>query len=412
MHKLSVNKLLSKLVGNVNKPMGQTTLMLCPCDNFNGGVRSVTEFLDVHDISQIPGVGFKSTQCIRQYLAGRERSLEGSSSHDSSKVSVRDVRQLCSKIGPGALDRILHGIGGAKGVGGKIFELVHGIDNADVAKSRAIPTQISIEDSYPYLNNLALVERELVKLSKSLITRMYSDLSEPLEQSNDHMIDHPSLHTAGQSVVANASTVLDRRWLAIPRTLRISTRSRPIRNFERIQPRLPNRVSRSVPLPSFILNYGNLRDLSLRLVKEVVFSTFKKLHPTQFEISLINLAVTNIVATAGADGDIIIPDISRMFKQQGTISTKNRPQNESTPQRPTGIAGPSGCQREAENSLVGGRLADGSDDKIINLSSSTDDELWDSEDQELMDGDTCNLCGVAMPDFAKEAHFRFHEIIE
>jgi len=70
---ISTNKLLSKLVGNLNKPRGQTTL-LPPymgdggnsSDNIEGKTESnVTQFIDSHEIGKIPGIGFKMAQRSR-----------------------------------------------------------------------------------------------------------------------------------------------------------------------------------------------------------------------------------------------------------------------------------------------------------------------------------------------------------
>jgi len=70
---ISTNKLISKLVGNLNKPRGQTTLL--PPYTVGSGYGSndvesepesnVTRFLDGHEIGKIPGIGFKMAQRSR-----------------------------------------------------------------------------------------------------------------------------------------------------------------------------------------------------------------------------------------------------------------------------------------------------------------------------------------------------------
>lgn len=68
---ISTNKLLSKLVGSVNKPKGQTTLVP-PYEATDGSESNVTKFMDDHEIGKVPGIGFKSAQKIRQYILQRQ----------------------------------------------------------------------------------------------------------------------------------------------------------------------------------------------------------------------------------------------------------------------------------------------------------------------------------------------------
>lgn len=68
---VSTTKLMSKLVGNLNKPRGQTTLVPPYEWSLDTGESNVTRFLDAHDIGKVPGIGFKTAQKIRQYVLGR-----------------------------------------------------------------------------------------------------------------------------------------------------------------------------------------------------------------------------------------------------------------------------------------------------------------------------------------------------
>ena len=54
---IGTNKLNSKLVGNVNKPNGQTTLVPPYNPDLSGGRSNVIDFIDGHDIGKIPGIG-------------------------------------------------------------------------------------------------------------------------------------------------------------------------------------------------------------------------------------------------------------------------------------------------------------------------------------------------------------------
>ena len=54
---ISTSKMLSKLVGNANKPNAQTTL-------FPPSPSNVTAFIDNHEVGKIPGIGFKMVRPI------------------------------------------------------------------------------------------------------------------------------------------------------------------------------------------------------------------------------------------------------------------------------------------------------------------------------------------------------------
>ena len=73
---ISTTKLVSKLVGNLNKPKGQTTLVPPYEWSLDTGESNVTRFLDTHDIGKVPGIGFKIAQKIRQYVLGRPAGFQ------------------------------------------------------------------------------------------------------------------------------------------------------------------------------------------------------------------------------------------------------------------------------------------------------------------------------------------------
>ncbi|CAI7599035.1 unnamed protein product [Penicillium viridicatum] len=286
---ISTSKLLAKLVGNVHKPNGQTTL-LPPYTATKDNTSNVSKFLDDHEIRKIPGIGSRIAQKLKSHVTGQESVDE--------KITVKDVRQSPG-MGPLLLDRILGGPGSVKGIGMRMWSILHGVDNSDVLEGRDVPTQISIEDSYGRLDTLESVRRELVVLSRSLIRRVRTDL---LDMSDD---------TAPQG-----------KWCAHPRTLRLSTRPRLPPDLGSGRTHSYNRISRSAPLPPFIFNLDeNIDALAERLVRECVFSMFRKLHPEKsgWNLSLLNVAVTNMVETAGDGKQNSGRDIGKMFRQQETV---------------------------------------------------------------------------------------------
>ena len=54
---IGTNKLISKLVGSLNKPKGQTTLLPPYNPDASDGRSNVIDFIDGHDIGKIPGIG-------------------------------------------------------------------------------------------------------------------------------------------------------------------------------------------------------------------------------------------------------------------------------------------------------------------------------------------------------------------
>lgn len=142
---ISTNKLISKLVGNLNKPKGQTTLMP-PYSCAQGGIQSsITQFIDSHDIGKIPGIGIKLAQKIRDHVLGRPATINEGHIYGRTTelVTVKEVR-LRPDMGPDLLDSILGGPGVLRDIGDSIWGLINGVDHSEVSQAKTIPQQISI----------------------------------------------------------------------------------------------------------------------------------------------------------------------------------------------------------------------------------------------------------------------------
>ena len=142
---VSTSKLVSKLVGSVNKPNGQTTLIPPYNPHATDGTSNVISFIDDHEISKIPGIGFKSAQKIRSYILGRPAAFSAGLVYGVTKesVKVQDVRTL-KDMGPKLLSRLLAGPGAPKDSGERVWSLINGVDNSEVLKAREVPQQISL----------------------------------------------------------------------------------------------------------------------------------------------------------------------------------------------------------------------------------------------------------------------------
>lgn len=435
---ISTNKTLAKLVGNLHKPNSQTTL-LPPYGDASGlagaadGIDNVTSFMDSHEVSKVPGIGCKIAQKLRAYVTQRRLppadDEAGAGAAEENALLVSDVRTFPG-IGAEVLERVLSGSGTHRGVGHKVWDLLNGCDNSEVGHARDIPRQISIEDTYRGLETLQEIKQQLRLLGMSLLRRMHADL---LEVDDDEAKDASGLSADPDAPHgANAK----RRWLAFPKTIRLSTRPRPSGHPDG---RWPARISRSAPLPNFIFSLKESPESTVeKLIVEVLIPLFRRLHPEKsWSIGLLNIAATNIVDAASDKGGVG-RDISKMFRQQEDVlkawkvedapSTEQKvhraeqPETElpgNTPGHGSSIPAPSPSEAHNQyNDLSIAADRPGSED-IPTPSQNQDvqggsygDDIWESGDEGMAyvedDLFRCNECGAAMPLFAMAAHERWH----
>ncbi|KAG4423684.1 hypothetical protein IFR04_003229 [Cadophora malorum] len=401
---ISTNKLLSKLVGNLNKPKGQTTLLppyTAAADPGDDTIENnVTKFIDDFDIGKIPGIGFKMSQQIRNHILSRPADFDTGLIYGGTKesVTVQNVR-LHPGMGPEMLEKILGGPGAPRGIGGKVWGLINGIDDTEVQKAKSVPTQISIEDSYIRLDTLPEVMRELRMLATSLVKRMHTDL---LDDGDD--ADSPT-----------------KRWIAHPKTIRLSTRPRPPSNSDGTRTRTFNRISRSGPLPASVFSLKDGIDAVVeKLVQETLIPMFRKLHPypSGWNLSLVNIGVTNMVEAASETGKGGGRDISRMFERQEEVLKEWKVEDRDVPPDP--VLPEEESHPEAINDdkfqtdpsagkEVWPVVVAGSEDTIAPTQNTVDDMgVWEEDEEDDDDREQCGTCGAIMPGFAMAAHERFH----
>ena len=322
---ISTNKLLAKLVGNTYKPNAQTTLV----PPYTSGeddetIDNVTAFIDDHEVGKIPGIGFKIAQKLRTHLLQRPAEFDAGLVYGGTKeaVLVRDVRTHPG-IGPETLERILGGPGVPHGTGTKVWGLLNGCDDTEVGQAREIPRQISIEDSYMRLDTLEAVTKELRMLAKRLLERMHTDLLEEDDDAHD-------LSTAPTSAPPKPM----KRWLAHPKTLRLSTRPRAPQNPDGTRNRSFARISKSGPMPTFVFslkdNNNTMDAVVEKLLSETLLPLFRKLHPEKkgWNLSLVNVAATNMADAARERGGVG-RDIGKMFRRQDEVLRQWRVDDES-----------------------------------------------------------------------------------
>ncbi|KAF4482608.1 DNA polymerase iota [Colletotrichum fructicola Nara gc5] len=337
---------------NVHKPRNQTTLM-----SLTDSV--IEDFMDAHSVRKVPGIGFRTSRMLESHYLSTQPGPDDAD-RETSPLKVRDVR-LHSDTGPDFLEKLLGGPGSERGVGERVWGLLHGVDDTEVKDASDIPSQISIEDTFKGLENMVQIENELRKISASLVRRMRTDL----------LTDDSSLDPGGQ------------RWIAHPKTLRLSIRSWPTDAAPNFQ-----RISRSQPLPNFIFNLKDTPEsIAERLVTEILLPTMKKFHPAnhKWNLQLMNVCVANMAASGSEAGPGVGRDISVMFKRQDDVLRQWR----------------------IDTAIV-------EDEQPV-----SDDEFEEAELMDFGTGDSweddeetarCPLCGHCIPPFALAAHARYHDL--
>ncbi|CAO2650915.1 Nn.00g092120.m01.CDS01 [Neocucurbitaria sp. VM-36] len=407
---VSTNKLLAKLVGNP-KPNGQTTL-LPPylCEGDNEGPDNVTSFMDGHEVGKLPGIGFKIAQKLRAHVLQRPADFGVGLVYGGTRENVRvgDARNS-----PGMnlelLERILGGPGTPHDIGIRVWGLLNGCDDTPVSQAREVPKQISIEDSYMRLDTLNEVTKELRRLATSLLKRMHVDLVEDEDEDGDEAETEESL-----DIAVDRSMVISKRWIAHPKTIRLSTRPRPPQNPDGSRNRTFARISKSAPMPTFVFSLKDTMDaIAEKLVIETLIPLFRRLHPEKngWNLSLVNVAATNMINAASERGGVG-RDISKMFKRQDYVLKQWRVEED---QEPDEVDDDTSTTDEQSRHTTMPKLPDrrvGSEDAPT--SSQMDDHIlvdrWESEDEVMADADAyrCNECGATMPSFAMGAHARWH----
>lgn len=401
---IATNKLLSKLAGNLNKPKGQTTVMP-PLLSLDGQLSNVTKFMDDHEIGKVPGIGFKLAQKLREFILQRPPEFDPGLIYGATKerVTVDELRNH-PDVNPEMLEELLSGPGSPHGIGYKIWCLLHGVDDTEVSSARAVPRQISIEDSYIRLDTMPEIIRELMTLAKSLLTRMRIDLL-----GSDDEFEPPTNEDADDEndvSPTKPASVVGKRWLAHPKTLRLTTRPRQPLQPDGTRVRSFKRISHSGPLPNFVFNLNESIDALVdKLVKETLIGMFRRLHPEKagWNLSLVNLGVTNMAEAAGQSKTANGRDISNMFRRQEDVLKDFRVTDVSPPVDEVNI----GMEERSDEELVPAKKGVEEAENVMFDADEDGDADWDDGEDDGMDA-CCGECGLRMPGFAMVAHRRFH----
>ncbi|KAM0195499.1 hypothetical protein ACHAPA_003037 [Fusarium lateritium] len=349
--------MLSKLVGSKNKPRNQTTLLAITQDE-------VIDFVDTHKLRRIPGLGSKTVQVLGTHIgADMSRGVSEVPELSDNPVTVGDIR-LHPSISPATIESLLTGPGAEKGVGSRIWGLLHGVDTTEVKEASDVPSQISIEDTYKGLDAMAQITEELHKLSCSLVRRMRVDLLVPDD---------------------GAETPGAQKWMARPKTLRLSLRTWAY--LHSTEGQNYGRVSRSGPLPNYIFALkDDIGQIAERLVSEALLPLLRRLSPEKgqrWNLQMLNICVANMVVGAADDKTGAGRDISVMFKRQDETLKPFQVMED---------------------------LDVAQSEDITQPVSESEGEDEEDDDWDMGDNTSCPLCGHCIPLFAVPAHQRYHEM--
>lgn len=327
--------------------------------------------------------------------AGKDGFMEAYYNDSDVKTKVIEARTMLSR------QKLDERIGNIPPGAGKVWELLHGIDNTEVAKATLVPTQVSIEDTFrsgtvTQDTPIDQLESILARLSLTLIRRLKADLlaTTTISIPDDH----------SQVDISQLGQPSSKKWQAFPKTLRISTRDRHTTKY-------PSRNSKSAPMPNFVFSLTvRIEETARRLAKEALVPLFKRLHSSdtgsgaRYDLALINVAAINMGSgETGVEGG----DVAAMFKRYSEIfpgGDQERKRAFEETQEGTELL----KQTVEEYSEARANEAEEEDDRedgFLSDDGFSDGAASDEGSQEVV----CKKCHARLPIFAIGAHERFHK---
>ena len=117
--------LLSKLVGSLNKPAAETTLL--PPYASSDRPSSIDLLVDELDLRKLPGIGFSTDRALRRLVLRRPPRSNGWEIDPDDRVVVEQLKAVPG-IGIAMLDDALSRSGAPKLSGSTIWNVFHGVD--------------------------------------------------------------------------------------------------------------------------------------------------------------------------------------------------------------------------------------------------------------------------------------------
>ncbi|KAI9284590.1 hypothetical protein BC943DRAFT_360939 [Umbelopsis sp. AD052] len=262
---IATSKIFSKLAADIHKPNEQT--LLCP-DKY-------ADFLEPLHIRKIMGIGYKASRTLCKKLglmkdenqANEEDTLDDVDEAAQEgeawylpELTVSYVQQHCT------LQQFLEWFGDRHGP--VLWDLIHGIDTAQVIPTPLIPSQISIEDSFRVCKTMADATSRLHDLAIDFIKRLEVEL-----RVKDEFVKYPT-------------------------TLRLTTRNRGLnedgtwRDSKGVR---DTRISKSSRMPVDVFDPSrSIAERASALVEQSLLPMLRHLVKEPFALTLLNIAAAHL----------------------------------------------------------------------------------------------------------------------
>jgi DNA polymerase iota len=178
-------------------------------------------------------------------------------------------------------------------------------------------------------------------------------------------------------------------------------------------------------LPGFVFNLKDgIDSIVEKLIQETLIPMFRRLHPqpSGWNLSLMNIGVTNMVERASEDGKGGGRDIGRMFKRQEDVLKEWKIEDRDVPPDPIPTEEPHNesesldfnlAEPSAGSEAIDEIVTGGSEDTIYPTQNTIDEQAqWEDDEDDEEGQEKCYECGAVMPAFAMAAHQRFHSMEE
>ena len=384
---IAPTKLVAKLLSDLHKPALQS--IQNPCIT----TMDLQSWLDSFKVEKLNGFGFRTGWILRNKILGEDIPAKGTygdaDKHNGSflveeadgddyseglvngrpsisgSLSVGKVRTSCTE------KQFVEWFGGR--LGGRLWGLLQGIDEADVIPTPAFPKQISVEDSYPDNRTLPILFENLGILTKSLVRRLDLDLRD------------------GET------------YIRFPRTLRLS-----MRNARQVA-----RESKSARMPVELFDTYLSVERRVECVRRVVNSLAKGIiagWSAGWRVGVINVCATELMEEGPGKGIQGFKQYhlspARLMEGGSTANGEVQDEGEENPDEMVVEDWEEWEDPDESPDIFKAKDEYPDTEKEVE----DDDEEWDDgDDEEIEDTrSTCDICGVRIYSWMKEAHSRYH----
>ena len=382
---IASTKLVAKLLSDLHKPALQSL------HNPYLTSEALQSWLDTFKVEKLNGFGFRTGWILRHKILGEDLPAKGTYG-DPDKVNGSFVEEMDGGFGEnesgdavmGYSEAMLNGRPQVAGkltvgkvrtsttsddliawfgmrLGTRLWDLLYGIDDAEVIATPAFPKQISVEDSYPDNRSILVLMQNLAILTKSLVRRLDFELK-----------------------VGDA-------YVRFPRTLRLS-----MRNGRQV-----GRESKSARTPVELFDMSIPTEKRIELVGRTVNALAKSIiggWGWGWRVGVINVAATDLMEERPGRGIQRFIDKTRREDEIDWDVIRELPED---------------IRAEVlrHYHISSQKLDAGQSEMTVDGDVMDEDEIEWEEDTEEMDDtkERCRICGVRIFSWMTDAHARYHD---